>query len=216
MVPGGGRIKVRQGEQATLADMVWSSEPPDLAVLRLRGDGSGNLRSLPLAVSEPAPLLDVIAVGFPSAANAVIAVSAPSYNIGRVVEGTWGLEPLRIAQHSADINPGNSGGPLIDACGRVIGVNTGIAAVSISTAWMAFRNGARAGGCKRSSQKLRPAPFRPQGASAAELLRCAGVSSDTSDTRGDEGKHAQDGRLVGPVKRNPSTGEAMRDREDEP
>ena len=33
---------------ATLADMVWSSEPPDVAVLRLRGDGLGNLRPLPL------------------------------------------------------------------------------------------------------------------------------------------------------------------------
>ncbi len=137
VVAGGGRIEARQGGQAALADIVWSSKPLDLAVLRLRGDGLRNLQPLPLAVSPPAPLLDVIAVGFPGAANAVTAASAPSYNegnVGRVVEGTWGLGPLRIVQHSADINPGNSGGPLIDACGRVIGVNTGIAAVSISTA----------------------------------------------------------------------------------
>ena len=137
VVAGSERIEIRQGGQSALADVVWSSESLDLAVLRLRGDGLRNLRPLPLAVSSPAPLLDVIAVGFPGAANAVTAASAPSYNegnVGRVVEGTWGLGPLRIVQHSADINPGNSGGPLIDACGRVIGVNTGSAAVSISTA----------------------------------------------------------------------------------
>ena len=137
VVAGGGRIEARQEGKAALADVVWSSESLDLAVLRLRGNGLRGLRPLPLAVSPPAPLLDVIAVGFPGAANAVTAASAPSYNegnVGRVVEGTWGMGPLRIVQHSADINPGNSGGPLIDACGRVVGVNTGGAAVSISTA----------------------------------------------------------------------------------
>ena len=137
VIAGSGRIEARQGGQTALADVVWSSEPLDLAVLRLRGNGLRDVRPLPLAVSKPAPLLDVIAVGFPDAANAVTAASAPSYNegnVGRVVEGTWGLGPLRIVQHSADINPGNSGGPLIDACGRVIGVNTGMAAASLSIA----------------------------------------------------------------------------------
>ena len=91
---GGGRIEARQDGQAALADVVWFSEALDLAVLRLRGDGLRGLRPLPLAVSPPAPLLDVIAVGFPGAANAVTAASAPSYNegnVGRVVEGTWGI-----------------------------------------------------------------------------------------------------------------------------
>lgn len=376
VVADGGRIEARQGGQAALAEVVWSSKPLDLAVLRLRGDGLRNLQPLPLATSPPAPLLDVIAVGFPGAANAVTAASAPSYNegnVGRVVEGTWGLGPLRIVQHSADINPGNSGGPLIDACGRVIGVNTGIAAVSISTApggpridapsgvfWASFIGEladaldalsipyessasacevgpsaaapawlstailaaalavgavlmalalfrlnallavarARGGASQRLSgkrmQEKRPAAATGSGArririgrgremdvavpsakasrlhaelevgptaqssqpryvlrdcnskngtrvlregrwmrvgaevvqaadkvrfgdyetTVAELLRRAGVSSSTSGTGG-EGQRAQDHRLAGPVKRNPGTGELMRDREDE-
>ena len=135
VVAGGGRIVARHGDRTALAETVWASERLDLAVLRVRNNRLGALRPLPLAVAPPAPLLDVLAVGFPGAANAVTAAIAPSYNegsIGRVVEGTWGLGRVRIVQHSADINPGNSGGPLLDACGRVVGVNTAFAAASLS------------------------------------------------------------------------------------
>ena len=135
VVAGDGPVFVMQEDRTALADVAWSSARLDLAVLRIRGDSFHALRPLPLAVSPPSALLDVIAVGFPGAANAITTALAPSYNegnVGRVVEGTWGLGALRIVQHSADINPGNSGGPLIDVCGRVVGVNTGGPGVSVS------------------------------------------------------------------------------------
>ena len=135
VVADGGRIAARRGGRTAQAERVWHSEGLDLAVLRIRPSQLRGMRPLPLAVSPPDPLLDVIAVGFPGAANAVTAADAPTYNegnVGRMVDGAWDSEMLRIVQHSADINPGNSGGPLIDACGRVIGVNTGGAGVSVS------------------------------------------------------------------------------------
>jgi hypothetical protein len=117
--------------QAHPAEIVWKSETYDLAVIQTR-----DLHLPALTVSDwvPSKGSKVVAIGYPSAADlnftegqTLIPVSTFTDGIvGRVLERPWPGETtaLAIIQHSATLNHGNSGGPLIDACNRVIGVNT--------------------------------------------------------------------------------------------
>jgi len=91
----------------------------DIAVLDLPGDRPG----LDPAPAVPAPGTPVIALGAPLAlgftATRGIVSAAPRQVEARV--------PLRLVQHDAALNPGSSGGPLVDAQGRLIGMNSRIA-----------------------------------------------------------------------------------------
>ena len=109
---------------------------PDFALLRVGGDGRGQ----PLAFAPPAErLVSVVAAGFPGM------VLQTDERFRNLVQGDGGTPPpasvtegvvtavqsgsgTDIVLHTAQITPGNSGGPLIDRCGRVLGINTFIMA----------------------------------------------------------------------------------------
>lgn len=101
----------------------------DIAVLKIEGS---NLPSLALGDSDALKVgQTVIAIGNPLGEFANSASRGIISGLGReVTAGSYfgESETLRnIIQTDAAINPGNSGGPLLDADGRVIGVNVAVA-----------------------------------------------------------------------------------------
>ncbi len=105
------------------AELVGADPNNDLAVLRVQSEESlpwtAPGSSADLMVGEP-----VIAIGNPFGLSSTVTtgvISALDRSIrsdDRVFHG--------FLQTDASINPGNSGGPLLDATGRLIGINTAI------------------------------------------------------------------------------------------
>ncbi|MBT8622538.1 trypsin-like peptidase domain-containing protein [Polynucleobacter paneuropaeus] len=116
------------------AEKLWLSPGYDLAILRVQ-----NLDIPPMELTGILPTKGskVVAIGFPGAAEDAVDYEGLESTVtegivGRVVDAPWvkGGPSVTLIQHSAGINSGNSGGPLIDGCGRVVGINT---AKAIST-----------------------------------------------------------------------------------
>lgn len=108
------------------ADVLASDEKADVALIKVRG-----VRGLKPAILGTAQLVrvgdDVIAIG-----NALALEGGPTVTKG-IVSGldrsidTGALVLDGMIQTDAAISSGNSGGPLLDATGRVVGMNTAVA-----------------------------------------------------------------------------------------
>lgn len=127
----GGDISVTfSSGQTTKASIVGRDTGYDLAVVRVRG--VRGLTPIPLGNSDNVQVGDpVVAIGAPfNLANTVTSgiISAKERPItagGGRGDGS-DVSYVDALQTDAPINPGNSGGPLLDAQGRVIGINSAI------------------------------------------------------------------------------------------
>ena len=96
----------------------------DVAVISVGPGRDGKPRRGLVAAQEPAGLgLEVYALGAPLGVEFTLTeglVSASARQVDVAV-------PILMLQHDAAVNPGSSGGPLVDAAGRLVGMNSQIA-----------------------------------------------------------------------------------------
>jgi S1-C subfamily serine protease len=78
-----------------------------------------------------------LAIGNPFGLDHTLTVGVVSA-LGREITSLSGLKIFGAIQTDAAINPGNSGGPLLNAQGRLIGINTQIKTMSGSSAGIGF------------------------------------------------------------------------------
>ncbi|MEW6047668.1 MAG: trypsin-like peptidase domain-containing protein [Bacillota bacterium] len=123
VVAGAARLFATLQDGRTIEARVLGEDPAhDLALLRLSGSG---LPSAALGDSEALEVGQlVIAIGNPLGLEATVTAGVVSAT-GRTLRTPNGVME-NLIQTDASINPGNSGGPLVDAQGRVVGINTAV------------------------------------------------------------------------------------------
>ena len=143
-------IEVQTYDKRTYAAKVVGTDPiNDLAVVKISGpnpfkpvtfaDSSKlNVGDPVVAIGAPLGLSATVTSGIVSALDRTISVansSAPSNGSGLQLWSGTGTAPvsLRVIQTDAAINPGNSGGALVNAQGKLIGINVAIASTGDTT-----------------------------------------------------------------------------------
>jgi len=121
-----GSITVQFADKKTVKARVVGRDPStDLALLKVDPEGLA-LKALPLGSSKDVHVGDpTIAIGNPFGLDRTLTTGVVSA-LQRQIQAPNGWSIKDVIQTDAAINPGNSGGPLIDAAGRVIGINSQI------------------------------------------------------------------------------------------
>jgi serine protease Do len=121
VVENADEVKVALGDGREFTAKVVGKDPKsDIAVLKI---DAKDLPAIDLADSDKLEVGDVVlAIGNPFGVGQTVT----SGIISATGRGSLGLDYEDMIQTDAAINPGNSGGALVDAEGRLIGINTAI------------------------------------------------------------------------------------------
>ena len=123
VVEGADKVKVAlaSGEKEFDAKIIGTDSATDTAVLKVEGK---DLPAITIADSDKLEVGDVVlAIGNPFGVGQTVTMGIVS-GLGR---GGFGINNYEnFIQTDAAINVGNSGGPLVDAEGRLVGINTWI------------------------------------------------------------------------------------------
>jgi putative serine protease PepD len=121
------KVVFNDSDDAVTAKILGRDVSTDLAVLKVDPARTPALEPLALADSDTVRVGDsAIAIGYPLGLERTVTAGIVS-GLGREIKAPNGFSIDKVIQTDAPINPGNSGGPLLDAKGRVVGVNSQIA-----------------------------------------------------------------------------------------
>jgi S1-C subfamily serine protease len=124
VVENATNVTVRFSDATTARAQVRGRDrSSDLALLKVDPEGL-KLRPLTLGTSEGVEVGDpTVAIGNPFGLERTLTTGVVSA-LQRRIDAPDGFTISDVIQTDAAINPGNSGGPLIDASGKVIGINS--------------------------------------------------------------------------------------------
>jgi putative serine protease PepD len=127
VVNGATKVTVQfQNKESVDAKVLGKDESTDLALLKVDPAGL-RLTPLTLGSSKGVQVGDpAIAIGNPFGLERTLTTGVISA-VQRTIQAPNNFQIDDVLQTDAPINPGNSGGPLIDATGKVIGINSQIA-----------------------------------------------------------------------------------------
>ncbi|MDR2029205.1 MAG: trypsin-like peptidase domain-containing protein [Treponema sp.] len=119
------KVFINLADGSQLEGTVVGTDPEnDLAVIKFEPPKEMELKTVPFGTSDKLRVgQKVLAIGNPFALERTLTVGIVS-GLGRPIQTSRQNIIRDMIQTDASINPGNSGGPLLDAQGRMIGINT--------------------------------------------------------------------------------------------